>query len=262
MIGAMDEEGDLIYLAGGPLAAIILGMGLSPLRTLTPASNFAFVFMALTIVVAEFGGRRAAVATALTSALSLDFFLTQPYLRLTIEDKHDIIAFVGLAVCGLIAAAFGSQRSRRTVDLERANTHLDLLHLSLRRVEEAGPPETALADVVKAVRGALPVSAVVVRDEHGNVVAASERGPSVPTAAHALAAESLLASGEAGFAPQGQPFPVDGGRIELYFGNRRVGALEVWGNGSPASEEDRRTLADLARAVGAVAAAHRTLHTG
>jgi hypothetical protein len=40
-----------------------------------------------------------------------------------------------------------------------------------------------------------------------------------------------------------------------------VGALEVWGNGSPASEEDRRTLADLARAVGAVAAAHRT-HTG
>ena len=160
----MDEEGDLIYLAGGPLAAIILGMGLSPLRTLTPASNFAFVFMALTIVVAEFGGRRAAVATALTSALSLDFFLTQPYLRLTIEDKHDIIAFVGLAVCGLIAAAFGSQRSRRTVDLERANIHLDLLHLSLRRVEEAGPPETALADVVKAVRGALPVSAVVVRD--------------------------------------------------------------------------------------------------
>jgi len=258
----MDEEGDLIYLAGGPLAAIVLGMSLSSLRGLTPASNFAFVFMALTIVVAEFGGRRAAVATALTSALSLDFFLTEPYLRLTIEDKHDLIAFGGLAVCGLIAAAFGSQRSRREGDLERANTHLDLLHLSLRRVEEAGPPETALADIVKAMRGALPVSNVVVRDEHGRVVAASERGASVPTAAHALAAESLLASGEAGFAPGGEAFPGDGGRIELFFGNRRVGSLEVWGNGSPANAQDRRTLADLARAVGAVAAAHRTLHTG
>src|SRR5258707_4338234 len=146
----MEWEGSPLSLAGGPLGGVLLGMGFSPLRTLTPASNFAFVFMALTIVVAEFGGRRAAVATALTSALSLDFFLTQPYLRLTIEDKHDLIAFVGLAVCGLIAAAFGSQRSRRTVGLERANAHLDLLHLSLRRVEEAGPPETALADLVKA----------------------------------------------------------------------------------------------------------------
>jgi len=258
----MDEEGDLIYLAGGPLVAIFLGMALSPLRTLTPASNFAFVFMALTIAVAEFGGRRAAVATALTSALSLDFFLTQPYLRLTIEDKHDLIAFGGLAVCGLIAAAFGSQRSRRTAELERANIHLALLHLSLRRIEEGGPAETALADVVKAARGALPVSAVVVRDEHGHVVAASERGPSFPTAARALAAEGRRPGAEAGFAPRDQPFPADGGRIELFFGNRRVGALEVWGNGSPANEEDRRTLADLARAAGAVAAAHRTLHPG
>jgi len=256
-----DESEGLFYLGVGPIAAVLLGMALVPLRSVTTASNFTFLFLALTILVAEFGGRWPAVATALCSALSLDFFLTQPYLRLTIEDKHDIIAFAGLAVCGLIAAAFGSQRSRRTADLDRANTHLDLLHLSLRRVEEAGPPETALADVVRAVRGALPVSAVVVRDEQGHVLAASERGPSVPTAAHALAAESLLASGDGGFAPRGQPFPPDGGRIELFFGNRRVGALEVWGNGCPASEEDRRTLADLARAVGAVAAAHRTLHT-
>ena len=46
-------------------------------------------------MVAEFGGRWPAVATALASALSLDFFLTQPYLHLAIDDKHDIIAFAG-----------------------------------------------------------------------------------------------------------------------------------------------------------------------
>ena len=61
-----------------------------PLRTYTTASNFAFVFVALTIVVAEMGGRAAAVVTALVSALSLDFFLTQPYMRLTIHEKHDV----------------------------------------------------------------------------------------------------------------------------------------------------------------------------
>ena len=105
---------DLIYLAAGPAAALFIGMALVPLRGITTASNFTFVFMALTIVVAEFGGQRAAIATALASALSLDFFLTEPYLRLTIEGKHDIIAFVGLAACGLLVAGLRSRRGRRS----------------------------------------------------------------------------------------------------------------------------------------------------
>lgn len=109
----MKEDAEsLFYLAAGPLAAIVLGAALVPLRGFTTACNFTFVFMALTIVAAEFGGRGAAVATALFSALSLNFFLTQPYLRLTIEKRDDIIAFFGLTACGLIAAALGSRRRR------------------------------------------------------------------------------------------------------------------------------------------------------
>ena len=110
-----DSTERLFYLGVGPLAAIVLGMALVPLRDVTTASNFTFVFLVLTIVVAEFGGRGPALATALVSALSLDFFLTQPYLRLSIEAKDDIIAFVGLAVCGLVAAALGSPRSEGTL---------------------------------------------------------------------------------------------------------------------------------------------------
>ena len=117
-IAGIRAQGTLIYNApAGPvpqsLAALPHGvrvirvdaLGIASMREMTAASNFAFLFVALTILVAELGGGRAAVATALSSALSLDFFLTRPYLRLTIADKHDIIAFVGLATCGLIAAA-------------------------------------------------------------------------------------------------------------------------------------------------------------
>jgi K+-sensing histidine kinase KdpD len=107
------EDGRLLYFAAGGIAAIFLGVALVPLREFTYASNFTFPFMALTIVVAEFGGPRAALITALTSALSLDFFLTKPYLRLSIAGKHDIIAFLGLAACGLVAAACSSGRRRR-----------------------------------------------------------------------------------------------------------------------------------------------------
>ena len=108
-----DHEDRTIYIAMGPLAAILLGFALMPLRDAVIASNFTFPFIILTILVAEFGGRPAAVATAIVSALSLDFFLTQPYMRLTIQGKHDITAFLGLAACGLVAAALASRRDRR-----------------------------------------------------------------------------------------------------------------------------------------------------
>jgi len=105
-------DDDLIYLPAGTIAAVFLGIVLIPLRDYTTASNLTFPFLALTIAIAELGGPRAAVGTALGSALSLDFFLTQPYLHLTIAGKHDVIAFLGLAACGLVAAAFSARRRR------------------------------------------------------------------------------------------------------------------------------------------------------
>ena len=107
------ERNVVVYWIGGPLAAFVLGACLIPLREVTLAANLTFAFMALTIVVAEFGGRAAGVATALASALSLDFFLTRPFFRLAIDDKHDVISFLGLGVCGIIAGALGSSRHSR-----------------------------------------------------------------------------------------------------------------------------------------------------
>ena len=78
----------LFYRGAGPLAAMLLGIFLIPLRGVTTASNLSFAFIALTLVVSKVGGRWAAVATALVSALSLNFFLTQPYLHLAIHDQN------------------------------------------------------------------------------------------------------------------------------------------------------------------------------
>lgn len=96
--------------AFGPMAAVALGLLFIPLRGIVPVSAFPLAFATLTVVASELGGRGAAVATALFSALSLDFFLTKPYLTLAIDDKHDVVAFVGLTLCGLVAAAFAARR--------------------------------------------------------------------------------------------------------------------------------------------------------
>jgi hypothetical protein len=233
---ADDSEG-LFYLALGPMAAILLGAALVPLRGYTTASNFAFVFVALTIVVAELGGRWAAVATALCSGLSLDFFLTQPYMQLTMYEKHDVIAVVGLTVCGLIAAAFGTQRGRRTAALEAARAQLDLLHAVLREGESSEAIASRLTRILRLSREVLPLAAAVVRDERDEVLASSDPADGRRPVPHTVLQPDTLA------------IPDEGGRIALAFGGRRLGWLDVWGSGVYTKPESRRTLSDLARSV-------------
>src|SRR5574341_783941 len=106
----MPNEQTRLWIVAGAVGSMALGVALIPLRQLTSASNLAFVFLAFTVIVAEFGGRTAALVTAVMSAISLNFFLTEPYLTLTISKPDDLVAFLALAACGLIAAAFGRRR--------------------------------------------------------------------------------------------------------------------------------------------------------
>jgi Domain of unknown function (DUF4118) len=242
---AADSE-SLFYVGVGPVSAVFLGMALIPLRDVTTASNLTFAFLALIIVVAEVGGRWAAVATAVSSALSLNFFLTQPYLRLTIHSKNDIVAFCGLAVCGLIAASFGS-RGKRMRALSEARKQLDLFHAAGRELELAGPIEARLTRVLDAARGVFPLSAAVVRDVHGRVLAASDRGHAsrpIPQRALDPGAKVLL--------------PEEGIRVALVVSNSPVGVLDIWGNGRTTSLSTARAVSDLARLVAALVASGET----
>jgi len=255
-----DETDNLFYLAIGPMAAILLGAALVPLRGYTTASNFALVFVALTIAVAELGGRSAAVATALCSGLSLDFFLTQPYMQLTMYEKHDVIAVIGMTVCGLIAAAFGSQRGKRTTALATAQRNMDLLHAALRAGEPGEAVASRLSKVLRASRDVLRLAAAVVRDERDQVVASSDATDATRPAPNlVLELDTLLPAPRPGqeAAPRGLMLPESGGRIALVAGGRRVGSLDVWGNGTWARPESRRTLSDMARSLALLLAACR-----
>jgi K+-sensing histidine kinase KdpD len=108
-----DDEDRLLYFGLGPLVAIVLGGALIPFRELAATSTLAFPFIILTMVAAEYGGQPAAFGTAITSVLSMDFFLMKPYLRIAVEEKHDVTTLLGLAACGIVAAALGARRSRQ-----------------------------------------------------------------------------------------------------------------------------------------------------
>jgi K+-sensing histidine kinase KdpD len=256
----MNDADRWFYLGVGPLAAIALGIALIPLREITTASNLTFFFLVLIIAVAELGGRWAAVATALTSALSLNFFLTKPYLRLTIENKNDIIAFIGLAICGLIAAALGSYRSERIAALSADRRNLDLVHAILSTWDREAPTASQLPELLRSVRETFPIAAAVIRDEQNRVLAVADRADRPrPAPEGLLESDTVLSS--ASFAARGgqaPALPESGVRIPLVLGTRRLGWLDVWGNGRPASAETRRALADVGRLLTIALAGRRT----
>src|SRR4029077_9403580 len=128
-----------VWAIAGALGSMALGIVLIPLRTVVAASNLAFVFLAFTIVVAELGGRGPALVTALVSAMSLNFFLTEPYLTLAIEKPDDIVAFFALAGCGLIAAWFGKRRAGLSEVVNRAGTELDILKRLVDQLRAGAP---------------------------------------------------------------------------------------------------------------------------
>jgi hypothetical protein len=254
------EEDSLFFLGAGPIAAVLLGMALIPLRGVTTASNLTFVFLALIIAVAELGGRWAAVATAVSSALSLNFFLTQPYLRLTIHSRDDVLAVAGLTVCGLIAASFGA-RGRRMGALGSARKKLDLLHATARQLELSGPLEPRLTEVLDGWRAGLPLLAVVVRDRGGRVLAASDRGRGPrPVPQTILDLDTLLPpkTRPSDLPRKGSPLPAEGARVALVAANSQVGWLDLWGNGVRADASTRRAIGDVARLVAVLVASSET----
>jgi two-component system, OmpR family, sensor histidine kinase KdpD len=214
------------WLPAGALGAMALGVALIPFRTLTSASNLAFVFLAYTIVVAELGGRLAALVTAVVAALSLNFFLTMPYLSLTIDKPEDLIAFVALTGCGLIAAKFGTRRARLSEASARVSTELGLLRRLAGQVRVGADLSEILADL----RRALGFQAMVLRDEGGRVLAvAPTEGAPVEGARVELDGDSFLPVGEdrPHFGTRGLRVPARGGRIRLPTEHGLV-SLDIW----------------------------------
>jgi len=231
-----------VWIVTGALGSMALAIALIPLRTLVAASNLAFVFMAFTIIVAELGGRGPALVTALVSAMSLNFFLTEPYLTLSITKREDVIAFFALAACGLIAAAFGRRRERLSEAVGRADRELAILNRLVERARSGRPLDGQLQDL----RAEFDLGGLVLREASGRVLAAapSDAG-SRPTPRLALSSDTLFAVDDVSprIGAKGLRLPEGGGRLTLQTARGAV-SLDLWeGNDQGFGQDESRTLA-------------------
>ena len=230
-----------VWFVIGVGGAVALGVVLTALRSTVSASNLAFVFIALTIVVAEMGGRGPGLATALVSALSLNFFLTEPYMSLEIHKQGDLGAFLALAVCGLIAAAFGSRRVRTAEQVTRTRGDLEVLGRISASLAARAPTE----EVLEELRRSFGLGGLVLRraDEH-LIAAAPASQADLPPPSTELEPTTMAPAGSGvhRLGRTGFRFPEGGGRLPLP--GREPLVLDLWeGNTEGLTLDERRALA-------------------
>ncbi len=238
-----------VWMVTGALGSMALAIALIALRTVVSASNLAFVFIAFTIVVAELGGRGPALVTALVSAMSLNFFLTEPYLTLTISKTDDVVAFFALAACGLIAAAFGRRRERLSEVAGRADQEL----ATLSRVVERARSGRSIAGQLEDLRGDFGLGGLVLREAGGRVLAAApEAAAGRPAPRIGLTSGTLFAVEDetVRFGPRGMRLPDGGGRLTLQ-SRRGPITFDMWeGDEQGFGRDESRTLAIAASILG------------
>ena len=243
------SDGSMVSIVIGIVGALGLGVLLTLVRDLTSASNFAFAFLILTILVAELGGHVAAMVTALVSAMSLNFFLIEPYLTLRIDKTDDVIAFVAMLVSGVIAGAFGLRRARWADRAARSRAHLDALHTLAQEVATGAP----LSGVLDRLRRVFPVGRLAVRDTDERVLAASPADGATPPApaVHFGRLPHAFAVAEPRLGTRGLRLPPSGGRLTL--ATTPALSLDLWeGDGEGLDVMDWVALSVTAALLGTI----------
>jgi hypothetical protein len=221
------EGGGIAWGAGGFAACIVLGVLLEPLRGRLLGEHVVIAFLAVVIVTAAAGGRGAGIVSALSAALTYNFFFTTPYRSLKVNTADQVVTVLLLLAAGLLASLGGRVARQAERDQRLAAAALDVLNEVARAVaDQPGPRADRIA--AQRVLALLGASRVEVR-----------RGDDVTAAAGAPAGEALeeilMPRMEADgrlpdvrrFRASGLVLPARGMAVPMVKGERTVGALIV-----------------------------------
>jgi Domain of unknown function (DUF4118) len=173
--GGDPMRGGIAWGTAGFAASLLLGAVLEPFRDRLASEHVVIAFLAVVIVTAAAGGRTAGILSALSAALSYNFFFTTPHRTLRIDSAEQVVTVVLLFAAGLLASVGGRLARKAGRDERLAAGALDLLN----RVAEAVATEPGpAADRVAAtgVRELLGAGRVEVRRDGQVTAAAGEAG--------------------------------------------------------------------------------------
>ena len=142
------------YVIGG-IGPIVVAAALVPLRDEIDNANLALAMVVVVVVAAAVGGRGAGLLAAVIATISYDFFLTRPYLSLTIDSADDVETTIFLLAIGLLVGEI-VVRSRRTHwHATRGASEIARLHRVAELAASGAPLEELEASVVTELVGLL-----------------------------------------------------------------------------------------------------------
>jgi hypothetical protein len=136
------------YAIGG-LGSVAVAAMLVPLRGDVQTANLALILVLVVVLAAAVGGRGAGAVAAVVSAVSFDFFLTEPFHSLQIDSADDVETTILLLMIGLVVGEIvvRARRSRRAA--QRGSEQIARLH-RVAELAASGAPIDALVRAVEA----------------------------------------------------------------------------------------------------------------
>jgi K+-sensing histidine kinase KdpD len=196
----------------GALVGILAALALVPLRDVIDNANIALALVLGVVLCGYFGGRWAGAGAALGTALSFDFFHTQPYLHLRIDTADDIVTTALLLTIGLVVGQLAARSQKRQRQAHRGHSEVERVW----RVAELAARDVHPDDVTSAVRAEL-LSLLHLTD------CTFERGPETGLPVmqpEGLVPHTMLVYHEGGF-----ELPPGGFALRVHVGGRTFGHL-------------------------------------
>lgn len=135
-----------VVIASSLIAPLVLCAVLAQVRDEVANTNAALVLVLVIVASAATGDRRAGIGAALSSGVWFDFFLTQPYQRLTITDRADIETMVLLLLVGVAVSEIALWGRRQQARSSRRDGYLDGIVSAARLVADGSAPPSVLVE--------------------------------------------------------------------------------------------------------------------
>jgi K+-sensing histidine kinase KdpD len=138
---------DRLAVVAALAAPLALTAILIPFRTGFPNTDAALALMLVVVAVAANGYRLAGVMSAVSAAVWFDFFLTQPYERITITRRADIETTLLLLVIGVAVTEIAVWGRRQHADASRRAGYLSGINAAAQASAAGGSPSGLVEQV-------------------------------------------------------------------------------------------------------------------
>jgi hypothetical protein len=149
------EDGTFVGYVIGGLGPIAVAALLTLVRGDVDNANLALILVLVVVLAGVIGGRGPGLVAALVTTLSYDFFLTRPYLSLSIDSADDVETTLILLVIGVVVGQIGVVARRRRSAAARGADEIARLHRVAERVANGAPVGEVMPEVCTELEGLL-----------------------------------------------------------------------------------------------------------